>query len=403
MLSSPPVIHPDRVGRRAIVCVLAAALVSVVHGQPQDPVRPAWREVLRDLAAKVAASLSRSEPFDLSVAAPGIPAGFDPHSMETEAAAILTARNLRPAPRAETNTHVLVGCAESMQGRLCAAEISRGGTTTVHFAVRPPLNEGGAAEPRALAALTVQPLFAQQSPILDVAELDPQRILVLDVDAVTLFERTAPGWTRKDAKPLERTASWPRDVRGRLVVLGNKIEAYLPGRSCHGTVDPFELACPDGRTPWPLGIENDGLADGRNFFTSPKVPPFYSIALVSQSGETAWLLAAVDGGLRLVDSRSRTVGSFAGRGEDVVRISGECTTDRPVVLIGQDSPDGDGASVRAFEFGNGFPAPLATPASLPGDLLALWPARDGSAALAVVHDLGLTQYEAYLVRVSCTR
>jgi hypothetical protein len=397
------VIHPHRVRRRAIVCVLAAAIVTSVHGQSQDPVRSAWREVLRDLVDRVAASLSRSEPFDLSVAAPGTPDGFDLRSMEAEAATLLAARNLRPASRADAVTHVAVSCVESMQGRLCVAEVSRAGTTNVQFAARPPLTEGGAGEPRAVLALTIQPLFAQQSPMLDVAELDPQRMLVLDVDAVTLFERTAPGWGRKDAKPLGRVASWPRDVRGRLVVLGNKIEAFLPGRSCRGTVDPFELTCADGRTPWPLGIENDGLADGRNFFTSPKVPPFYSIAPVSQSGDTAWLLSAVDGGLRLVDSRFRTVGSFAGRGEDVVRISGECVAERPVLLTGQDSPDGGGASVRAFEFGNGFLAPLATPANLPGDLLALWPARDGSAALAVVHDLGLNQYEAFLVRVSCTR
>ena len=323
--------------------------------------------------------------------------------MEAETAALLAARNLRPAPRADANTHVLVTCVETIQGRQCAAEIARAGTTAVLFAARPPLNDGGAGETRALVALTVQPVLAQRTPMLDVVELESQLMLVLDVDAVTLLEHTAAGWRPKDAKPLDRVVSWPRDVRGRLVVVGNGFEAFLPGRSCRGTLDPFDLACSDGRAPWPLGIENDGLADGRNFFTSPRVPPFYSVAPVSQPGESAWLVSAVDGGLRLVDSRFHVVGSFAGRGDDVVGLSGECVADQPTVLVGQESPDGGGGSVRAFELGNGHLVPLANPVSLPGELLALWPARAGSAALAVVHNLGLDRYEAFLVRLSCAR
>lgn len=385
--------------------MLALLLLTVVHAQTQDAARPAWREVLRDLAPKLAAALLRTEPFDLSMEAASPSAAFDAAWAETVMATLLGSRNLKPAPHADPNTHVRITCSESLQGRVCAAEIIKGAAENVVLAARPFANgtAADAGETQPVAALTVRPVHAQRAPMLDAVLLDAQRMLVLDVNGVTAFGRTATGWKALDTKPVERTTAWPRDVRGRLTVLGNAFEAFLPGRACRGTVEPLDLACSDSRAAWPLGIENDGLAEGRNFFTSSRLPAFYSAARLQEAGEPAWLLSTVDGGLKLLDSHLKPVASLPGGGDDVVRISSECAPGRPVVLVGEESATGRVDGLKAFEITGNVRLPIATPVSLPGDLAALWPTTDGSTALAIVRNLDADRYEAFLVGISCAR
>jgi hypothetical protein len=396
------VTHPARACRRAAVCLTVAALAAVARPHAQAAPASAWADVLRDVSAKLASVLTRTEPFDLTVGSAGAPVGFDARAAETDIASRLAERSLKPGVRADGGAHVAVTCAESVQARLCTAEVTRGGTTSVIFAAG-PLDAGIRDDARPPTVLTLRPLFGHPAALLDVVVIDAQRLLVLDAKSLTLFAQTASGWSARDSQGVEGASPWPRDVRGRLAVHQNAVEAFLPGRSCRGTVEPLVLRCSDAREAWPLGIENDGLAEGRNYFTSAKVPAFYSAAALQSNVGPAWLLSTVDGGLQLFDRQFHPVSGFPGRAGDVVALPSECTRGRDVVLVAEESADGVVDTLQAFDIVGGQRVAASAPASLPGVLVALWPADDGTNAVAITRNPALNRYEAFLAGLSCAR
>src|SRR5438270_740625 len=84
-------------------------------------------------------------------------------------------------------------------------------------AVSRPLSASGRREPA--LALDARPLFAQRTPVLDVASTaDGKRLIVLEPSAVAIRQRT-PGGDVSDvveSRPVQTARTWPRDLRGRL-------------------------------------------------------------------------------------------------------------------------------------------------------------------------------------------
>jgi hypothetical protein len=85
---------------------------------------------------------------------------------------------------------------------------------------------------------------------------------------------------------------------------GDAFEVFLPGVTCRGSSMRFALACADEGEPWPIGIENAGMAASRNTFATPEGFSFYEAAPLD-GGQ--WLVVDQQGTLTFLDAQRRVV------------------------------------------------------------------------------------------------
>jgi hypothetical protein len=221
--------------------------------------------------------------------------------------------------------------------------------------------------------LELRPLISQQVQILDVAAIG-DRLLVLDVAAVTLFERKDGEWRGVQSRSLPASLRWPRDARGRLRANGNRFDLFLPVMTCTGRTDPLEISCADGRQPWPIGVENKGLEPGRNYFKSSEGAVFYNAAPLG-----------------------------AAANDDAIALTASCPPGTYVVAV---SPSGrleSGDLLQLSRVVDGRLVQAASTVSLPGVLTALWAEPSQTSAVVVTHDLRAGRYDAFQTTISCSR
>jgi len=325
----------------------------------------------------------------------------------------------------------------------------------------PSLAEAG--RPSASLAIRKTLVWEQDVPILDatVVELsDKSGLLVLDPSKVSLHAAQGADDARRQAGassespgleqsvPLPHTGPWPRDVRGRLVVRSDQsldarpaaldariaaldaragaasgaptsFDVYAPGIKCRGTLQPaLALDCREGDEPWPLDVKQErsgeglvraSIARGRNFFDGRliasggeerHVPPFFSGAALQVNGSTLWILAGVDGRLRVLNGTYDSLATFDGWGSDLTSVRSGCGSGWLALADGAlESSEPD--AVRAYEVGRRGARAVSPAAEFPGPITALWPAADGASALAVSRNLETGRYEAYRLSISC--
>ena len=195
-------------------------------------------------------------------------------------------------------------------------------------------------------------LFAQEQPMLDVALVEMpggSRLIVLDDGMVAIYRHQganpaganpARAWEFETSSPIAHSRTFPRDVRGRLLLRRDHLfDAYLPGTFCRSNSSAPLLICNDTDDPWPLTPDDGSVrafyAASRNFFTgalSPgigkvsNVPSFYSAAALPRSSYTLWVLAAVDGSLHLVDGMTDQAIRGGKWGSDLAAVHSSCGT-----------------------------------------------------------------------------
>ena len=211
----------------------------------------------------------------------------DPESRnaEDEAAVLrdiadqLRARGLALVSTSEGAARVRVTCSENLRDRVCVAEIVKADSRDLVAASRP--RAAAAQEPAArLVTLAVRPVLAQRDRILDLVEIG-DRLLVLDTTGLDLYQRGDAGWV--PAGTVALAPAWPRDPRARLSVNGQAVDAFLPGMSCHCTLEPLKAECSASQgVSWPVGIPSSSLVGGSNYFTSPNTAPFFTAPRRSQ-------------------------------------------------------------------------------------------------------------------------
>lgn len=295
---------------------------------------------------------------------------------------------------------------ENASQYLLVEEIHKGEEAQVWIAAwkrseRPTVLESGVALEKRL-------IWEQDEPILDVAifgdglaVLTPSRILVRS-------------GTRTQNSALMPLKPWPRDLRGRLRVNGARIEAFLPGLACAGSVEPvLTVECRASEAPWVLESGNRGILLGnfaadRNFFDGrvvaqngvrKAIAPFYSAAAAEEQGNLYWLVALVDGRTQIFDSALEPVASISGWGSDLVGVSTRCGGGSQVLA----TRTGDAAApdaVQAFGIVNRTAVPLASPVTFSGPVTALWPSG-ATSALAVAHEPATGRYQAYVLTMVC--
>jgi hypothetical protein len=256
-------------------------------------------------------------------------------------------------------------------------------------------------------------LWSQDTPLLDATVLpggNPEHLLVLDAEKVTLFRGQGGQWRQEQAFSIRHARPWPRDLRGRIVFNREHLfDVYLPGLVCGAVLSsPLGMECHEADDPWPLGAGISGVSGfyspARNFFTgavAPGIgkqntfPPFYSAAGLPRQQYVLWALAGVDGSVHLVDGVNDVMPKVPW-GSDIAAVKSDCGSGWQVLASAKSGED----SVRAYEIMDREPAAVGIPAQFNGPLTGLWSKDDGS-AVAVERNPDTGKYEAYSLAVAC--
>jgi hypothetical protein len=370
----------------------SALALATLSGAASAQSSATFVDLAPDLAAKIAAALTPTASIRLSFQK-------DDERVQAEVARLLAARGFRVVESGDA-TVVSGGCLANLRERVCAVGIGSGEARRMAMTTRP--HGGDAAMNRdPVVAVELRPLFTQRSPLLDVAEaggsllvLTPQAVtLVADTDRDTLAGRVVA------SQPIKTARLWPRDLRGVLRVTASGFEAFLPGVTCRGSVSPFTLACADENEPWPIGLDNGGLAPSRNTFSTPEGLTFYEAASL---GGDRWLVVGEQGVLTFLDARRR-VTARGDAADHAIGFPESCASDTSYVVTAARAPEASNDTLRLSRLVNGQLVPLASTVALPGVLTSLWAAPGARAATAIVHDFNAGRYEAFHVTLSCAR
>jgi hypothetical protein len=371
--------------RLAPAALALATLSAPASAQPSGP--------FLDLAADFASAIAAAVGPDAAVAVVFPP---DQERVRAEVVRLLASRGVRSVQSGDAS-RVAAECSTNLRERVCAAEIRRGDDRRVVMTTRARDRNQDAEEPPAVA-IELRPLYAQRRPMLDVAEAG-DRLLVLTSESVSLMANEAGVMRALASRAIATSRVWPRDLRGRLRAAGQSFEAFLPGVTCRGTVAPFTLACADESEPWPIGLENTGIAPSRNAFATPDGFVFYEAAPL---GGGRWLVVGERGALTFLDARGRTAAP-ADPADHAAGLPESCAGDGAYVVTGGRSPEANVDALRLLHVVDARLVALPSTAPLPGTLTALWSAPAGGPATAIVHDATAGRYEALHVSVSCAR
>jgi hypothetical protein len=119
---------------------------------------------------------------------------------------------------------------------------------------------------------------------------------------------------------------------------------------------------------------------------------------VDERGKALWLLAMVDGRVRLFDESFEPAGDINAWGSDIVGTDARCAGGSQVLATRPGGAEPD--AVQAFAIVNRAAVPLGAPAEFPGPVTALWVSGQAS-ALAVSKNITTGKYAAYLLTLVC--
>ncbi len=324
---------------------------------------------------------------------------------------------------APADTAVRVTLAENVLGHLWIAEIQRGGEQRLAMISVARGGPGTQSAPAPALVLRKQLVLQQGEPILDFAQLPlapdgMPRLLVLEPERVALYRFGQSRWQFQEAVAIPHENSWPRDLRGRLMVDEDTFGIHLPGVACTGGLRRnLAMDCrgqKDAAWPFTGGGEERGsasFAPDRNYFTGfvttygkneVSLPAFFSGAMLKFPDKTHWILAGLDGEARLYEDSTQPAATFSGWGSDIAAIGSDCDTTWQVFV----TRPGDWTqrdAIKAVEIIDRQAAVVSQPVEFDGPLTALWPATDGKSASAVARNRKTGQYEAYTLSISCSQ
>lgn len=312
---------------------------------------------------------------------------------------------------------VQVSLSENLQDYVWVAQILQGRNEPAIVMISFPHNVLAQSAPVAPITLRRTLLWAQADRILDAALFgeNPQQLLVLDSNGVSIYQMQGGHWQIEQALPVAHSRPWPRDLRGRIVLRKDHLfDAYLPGTFCKSTSGaPMALNCRDSEDPWPLGSAGTTLnaffAPARNFFTGAlmpgigkqtSAPAFFSAAGLPRDRYTLWLFAATDGQLHMLDGFTDQVAK-ADWGSDIAAVRSGCGSGWQVLATAKGGNEND--TIRMFDIPDREPLIMGQPTEFHGDIVALWSQSDGNSAVAVLKDSERGEYEAYQLALACDR
>jgi hypothetical protein len=372
-------------------------LLAPLSAQPSSR----FQDLAQELAARILAAVGHPDQVSLTVASNVDGDDASLMFVDAEIRRALTASGFRVVNRSDAAGDLLVGCSTNLRDRACVAQLHRAGVRSIVVVTRPL--ESSRERPLSLA-IELLPVFAQRTPILDVA-VAGDRLLVLDPERVALYTRAEAArerWTLLQSFPTANSRPWPRDIRGRLQLENGTVTAWLPGVVCRASADLARHACTDERqSAWPLGIENTGIDTVRNFFYTPEGLPFYSAAALGADADARWIVVSKTGELLLLDTnrRAAATGIVA---DDVAGVDASCAGGAYALSAASGNDESRFDVLRLWKIVQRQLLVAAPPIQLQGRLTALWSEQGSHLLTAVAHDPAQERYEAFQIRLACS-
>jgi len=346
--------------------VLAATSPSAAQAPPPS----ALDALIPDLVSKIAFAIPAGMRLGITVGDDD--RAEDAPALQMRVATLLAARGFTIADGTSAATTVMIGCGRNLRERVCVARIRSDGREQIATVTRSLAASATEPLPPVLA-LELRPLVSQQTQILDAAVVSG-RLFVLDVTAVTLFEQKEGAWRVLQSRPLQPPPAWPRDPRGQIRVEGDRLDLFLPGTSCTGRAGSLEISCVERQQAWPIGVDNNGLEPGRNYFRASSGAVFFNSAPLGASAT-----------------------------DDAIGLSAACAEGSYVVAVSPSARGDAGDLLRLSRVVDGRLVQAGSPLVLPGVLTALWAQDDHTSAVVVTHDVIARRYDAFDASISCSR
>jgi hypothetical protein len=376
-----------------------------------------WRRPVTQLAEKISTTIGPSV-IALEVTNSSSLTSSDADQIRRDLTDALANSGVRISEDDKAAVTVHVTLSQSLQNYVWVAEIQQGANDASVAIVSTPRPPDSATKAPSALPLTLHAtqLVSQPYPILDAAILEgnPQRMLALSENAVTVYEFKDGHWLQGQSLAVNHDHPFPRDVRGRILPRKDHLfDAYLPGLICRSTnTSPLALNCLHSDDPWPQQTGDFGVsaffAPARNFFTGALVPgigqqksapAFFSAAALPRGTYALWIFSGVDGQIHLLDGMTQQIAGNAHWGSDLAGVHAACRPDWQVLATSAGSGTDD--SVRAFEFPDREPVAVSQALQLNGTVTALWTSRPGDNAIVIYRDSGSGNYEAVQLTLTC--
>lgn len=408
---------------RSLTLLLLLTLSSLAHSQTNESEpETVWTKPIRDLVAQIldVAGNPSSVAYDVENRAGFSAADFQQgrRAIENE---FRTAK-VKVVRMDSAVAEVRFLLSRNARGLIWVAKVKQGTSEQISMVEFADPLAGGSGVRASLFHLERTPLLTRSAPMLDVAVGD-NFLLVLGSEQISLYPRANVAATATESAVIRHTRPWPRDLRGRIFLIGDTFTASLPGVRCTGNVRPALTAqCQDSDDPWPLlrpsasgTVPAAFFSGARNHFSgamsgalsgafagSPAasgVPPFFAAARLGDSDDAMWAFSGTDGLTRLYIRMQQPVRTVTSLGSDLAALQSECGSRWQLLVTG----DGDATLpdvLQAFEIRNREATAVSEKLSFDGPITALWAAEPG-AVTAIVRNLGKESYEAYSVSLAC--
>ncbi|HYX54507.1 MAG TPA: hypothetical protein VE783_13700 [Candidatus Limnocylindrales bacterium] len=338
-----------------------------------------------------------------------------PEMQESVQNAIFTAfrnANVRLVKPEQSTVQTDIIFSEDWQGYLWIANIQSGANKQmVMKKVARPERAASARAP--VLTIRKNTVWQQDGPILDFY-LDNQQLVLLEPSQISIYAGEGGQWRPRFTLAVVHPEGWPRDLRGRLIVNGSQITAFLPGTRCTGSTSPPTLDCRASDDPWQ--IDQSGLAGffspRRNFFTGilagssagASVIPFFSAAAWQSGDLRQWMFTGTDGRARFYQyDLSAPIAIFNNWGGNMAAIRSSCGSGTQLLMSSpNDSVRPD--AVQAVEVLGREALPVSTPVELAGAVQSMWTAgKNNELVNGVMLVPGTGRYEGFTLSVACGR
>lgn len=400
-------------GLFAVLCLAAPRLVvaqavQVVQTEAQPSLVTAANTFVQEIVSR------SGSPSVVSVGFQNISV-LPPDSQEAVQNAIFTGfRNggIRLVNPESAQARVEIIFSEDWQGYLWIAGIQAGGGKKVVMKkVARPEQTTYVRAP--MMTIRKNVVWQQEVPILDFHQ-DSQMLALLEPEQISIYASDSGQWRPRYTLAITHQQAWPRDLRGRLLINGLQIMAFLPGTRCSGSLSPPTLDCRTSDDPWQVdqGAVVAFYSSRRNFFTGllagpgggASVIPFFSAAAWQTGDSRQWLFAGTDGRARLYQyDLSAPAAIFSAWGSNMAAVHSNCGSGwQALVSAPTDSVRPD--SVLAVEIVGREALPVSAPVELAGPVQALWTSGKNSETInGVLQSPATGNYEAFTLSVHCGR
>ena len=389
--------------------ILLAALFLSLNCDAQPEIAPSWQPAADDFVQQV---LSRAgSPSAVNVTFANLSSLLASEQSAIKQALMTGFRNagVRLVKHDFALADIEVTFSEDWQSYVWVAEIRQGpGSQVVIKRVPRPQKPPGARTNTFLIKKNL--IWEQDAPVLDFYS-DGQNLLVLEPAQIAIYGSDSGQWRLKQVLAVTHDHSLPRDLRGRLEIIGLQITAFLPGTLCTGTITPPIVQCRGSDDPWL--IDPSSLAaffsPNRNFFTGvlagraagESVAPFFSAASAQNGNLREWAFAGTDGRARIfLNSLSATPIVVNTWGSNLAGAQSGCGSGWQILA----TDPGDlnhSDSVQAFEMNGRHADAVSSIVELNGPVTALWQGETPQNVHAVVQSLGTGKFEAWNLSVAC--